>query len=139
MARVARAGAFVFALMFLVPGPALAGWAPADAAATEVAQAQPATLAPATILRMKAGAFDPLMDEAPGQAALHAALVPASVDFGGDGKVRFILQFDGGVNPDLLADLRARGIDYERYLPDGGMIAAAIPSAIPTSAAEVGA
>ncbi len=139
MARVVRAGAFVFGLMFLIPGPALVSWAQPVALPTDAPALQPLTVSQATTLRMKAGAFDPLTDEAPGPAALHAPVLSATADFGGDGKVRFILQFDGGVNADLLDGLRARGVDYERYLPDGGMIAAALPRALPLSAAEVGA
>ena len=99
----------------------------------------PGRAPPLLLLRMKAGAFDPATQAPQVPAPLLAPSSPAAQPAGADGRVRFILQFEGGVNPTLIAALRPRGIAYERYLPEGGMIASAAPGDVPASAAEVGA
>jgi serine protease AprX len=90
------------------------------------------------ILRMKAGSFDPAFDPVPAPAGLLSSLLPAG-GIASDGRVRFILQFDNGVNPALIEHLRARGIAYEAYLPDGAMIASALPRDLPLTPASIGA
>jgi subtilisin family serine protease/uncharacterized membrane protein len=90
-------------------------------------------------LWMKAGVFDPSHEPPPLPPALTQSTGGAMSAPARDGMVRFILQFGGGVSPALLEALRGQGIAFERYLPDGGMIAAAPPGRFPRSAEAVGA
>lgn len=125
------------ALVFL-----LVPWAGAVEAFDFTAGGGPAgaPAAPAPLLWMKAGTFDPAGGLPTVPAALlapRAAAAPASADTGG--RVHFILQFAGAITPPLLQALGARGITYERYLPDNGMIASAAPARVPQAAGHVGA
>lgn len=88
---------------------------------------------------MKAGAFDPAREPVPLVPGLRVGSDAASSSEASDGRVRFILQFEEGVTPDLLFALQGEGIGFERYLPDGGIIAAAEPRDVPASAGSVGA
>lgn len=98
----------------------------------------PAPLPP--LLWMRAGAFDPAarMPDVPAPLLVPTAVAsPASVDTGG--RVHFILQFDAPVTPFVVEALAGRGVTYERYLPDDGMIASAPLSRAPRAAQDVGA
>lgn len=138
MHRGARALAVMAAVAMAFPAGALAGVAAADGDGAGAQRAE-SVATQAALLLMKAGSFDPASDSVPGPQALRAPLLPSAADTASDGRVRFILQFDGGVDPALIEGLRPRGITYERYLPDRGMIASALPRDVPVHAADVGA
>ena len=140
MSRLARPGVFVLALLTITPGLWTVAATALESEGPPSLSASPAPgRAPSLLLRMKAETFDPATQAPRVPAPLLAPSSPAAQPAGADGRVRFILQFEAGVNPALIAALRPRGIAYERYLPEGGMIASATPGDAPASAAEVGA
>lgn len=140
MSRIVVAGAIVFAILTVTPG--LFGVsARAVVAQGDDFTAQPFGFpgAPSLPLRMKAGTFDPAAGTLDFPPALSGASSVAASRPGANGRIHFVLQFAQGVNPRLIGALAARGISFERYLPEGGMIASAEPRDIPASAASVGA
>jgi subtilisin family serine protease/uncharacterized membrane protein len=89
---------------------------------------------------MRAASFDPakgLPAVAPDLLQPSSLAAAESVDSAG--RVHFILQFAGGVDNDLVGAFASRGISYERYLPDGGMIASAALGRVPRVASDLGA
>ena len=104
--------ACVFVGLFVVPS-LVAGF-PASAALTdEPTHAEPTAtglMRPYTTLMTKAGPFDPARDDVPFPRSLRSGSDAASAPAASDGQVRFILQFEGGINPDVIFGLKGKGI-----------------------------
>ncbi|HEX9708922.1 MAG TPA: S8 family serine peptidase [Candidatus Thermoplasmatota archaeon] len=132
--RFAPCLALVFLLVPWAP------WAVAAAPAGPAGGPPAAGVGPPPLLFMRAGTFDPAGPLPPFPEALlspSAVAAPSGADSAG--RAHFILQFAQPVDPHLLRALAARGVAYDRYLPDRGMVASAPLHRVPASAGEVGA